>query len=229
MKRAIVVVIIYSFFAFLTSAQETSASARPPQHPSRGPELLSFDELVTLSSTSNPAGPLAERLNALLTTPFVTNDAESGISPHRPEVGKLGPMLRVAFWNIERGLNFDLIRSALSDPDEFQRIAAPISKITDDKKNLVDSQLRTLRDADVLVLNEVDFGMKRTEYRDVAAELAHALRMNYVYAVEFVEVDPLFELGIEQVHLPDTQQDQSCGKTWRWTTNATMGCTGPPF
>jgi hypothetical protein len=33
--------------------------------------------------------------------------------------------------------------------------------------------------------------MKRTGYRDVAAELAEAARMNYVYGVEFLEIDQL--------------------------------------
>jgi len=32
--------------------------------------------------------------------------------------------------------------------------------------------------------------------------------MNYAYGVEFVEVDPVFAIGTEQVHLPDAQQDQ---------------------
>jgi endonuclease/exonuclease/phosphatase family metal-dependent hydrolase len=50
--------------------------------------------------------------------------------------------------------------------------------------------------ADVIVLNEVDWGVKRTGYRDVARELAAALRMNYAWGVEFVEIDPL-ETGTE--------------------------------
>ena len=49
--------------------------------------------------------------------------------------------------------------------------------------------------------------MKRTEYRNVTRELAAALHMNYAYGVEFVEVDPVFGLGTEQVHLTDAQQD----------------------
>ena len=53
-----------------------------------------------------------------------------------------------------------------------------------------------MKQADVIVLNEVDFGMKRTDYRNVAADLASALGMNYAYGVEFVEVDPI-ALGIE--------------------------------
>jgi endonuclease/exonuclease/phosphatase family metal-dependent hydrolase len=67
--------------------------------------------------------------------------------------------------------------------------------------------LGDLQDADVLILNEADWGMKRTEYRDVARELAAALHMNYAYGVEFVEVDPVFELGTEQIHLPDVKED----------------------
>jgi hypothetical protein len=47
------------------------------------------------------------------------------------------------------------------------------------------------------VLNEVDWGMKRTDYRNVAADLATVLRMNYAYGVEFVEVDPI-ALGTEE-------------------------------
>lgn len=54
-----------------------------------------------------------------------------------------------------------------------------------------------MKQADVIVLNEVDWGMKRTEYRNVAAELASALNMNYAYGVEFVEVDPI-DLGLEK-------------------------------
>jgi endonuclease/exonuclease/phosphatase family metal-dependent hydrolase len=38
--------------------------------------------------------------------------------------------------------------------------------------------------------------------------LAEALHMNYAYGVEFVEVDPLFDLDTEQVHLTDVQQDR---------------------
>ena len=57
-------------------------------------------------------------------------------------------------------------------------------------------QAALLRQSDVIVLNEVDWGVKRTDYRDVARDLASALGMNYAYGVEFVEVDPLV-LGTE--------------------------------
>ena len=172
------------------------------------PSVLSFDELVTLSATAKPSGPLAARLDTLLTTPFIDNSATAaGANPHRPEVRKVGAVLRVGFWNIERGLNFDLIRAAVTNTEDFERLAASEGRLSDSRKALIESQLRDLQDADVLVLNEVDRGMKRTEYRDVARELAAALHMNYAYGVEFVEVDPIFALGTEQVHLENAEQD----------------------
>jgi hypothetical protein len=39
----------------------------------KGLDLLSFDELVKLSDTDEPAAPLMAKLNRLLTTPFWGN------------------------------------------------------------------------------------------------------------------------------------------------------------
>src|SRR5579863_3672665 len=185
----------------------------PQTAPPANPDLLSFDDLVTLSKTAEPTGDLAHRLDSLLNTPFLHDDKSA--KPLRPNVPTLGPTLRVAMWNIERGLNIDLIRAALTDPTKFNELA-PNETPSDQKSQTnhithraaVDSQLQRLQDLDLLILNEADFGMKRTNYDDVTADLASALHMNYAYAVEFVEVDPIFDLGSEDIHLPDPQQDQ---------------------
>ncbi len=188
-------------------AQESTAP--PAETRSHDTQLLSFDDLVILSSTAKPDGGLQERLARLLDTPFVNNDgAVAGERPHRPGSGNSGPILRVGLWNIERGLNFDLIRAALTNTAEFERLAETSGHWASAQRETIELQLMTLQNADVLVVNEVDWGMKRTEYRDVARELGIALHMNYVYGVEFVEVDPIFALGTEQVHLPVAQQDR---------------------
>jgi endonuclease/exonuclease/phosphatase family metal-dependent hydrolase len=206
MRRAITLGLLLSLSVLFASAQEKSAQTAELR--SEDPALLSFDDLVTLSATPKPDGALGARLNSLLTTPFVHNDATAaGVEPHRPSVEKLGPVLRVGFWNIERGLNFELIRAALTDTNGFERLEGNQRQISAARKARIESQLKDLQNVDVLVLNEVDWGMKRTEYRDVARELAAALHMNYAYGVEFVEVDPVFALGTEQVRLPDAEQD----------------------
>lgn len=172
------------------------------------PELLTFDELVAAAATATPAGPLKEKLARLLAEPFVSNEAAlAGQQPRRPQVEGLGTVLRAAFWNIERGTEFDLIRLALSSPAEFlQRVPAGSSVSAEDRA-VAEEQLRALQESDVLILNEVDLGMKRSDYRDVARELAEALGMNYVYGVEFVEVDRL-HLGLEQADLDDDTQER---------------------
>jgi endonuclease/exonuclease/phosphatase family metal-dependent hydrolase len=163
------------------------------------PALLNFDELLALYENDTPPEPLERRLQELLETPFVDNGAaarEVG-QPHvfSPQVG---PILRVAHWNIERGIAFEDIRAALGGRDAFAKHLNQLERHSDPKQQaraLDEAQM--LNQADVVMLNEVDWGLKRSDYRHVARELAAALGMNYAFGVEFVEVDPL-TLGIEK-------------------------------
>jgi endonuclease/exonuclease/phosphatase family metal-dependent hydrolase len=206
-RRILAPLVFVLFTCVLFAHAQEGMAPRDDEH-QEVPALLSFDELIALSSSAKPEGALAARLSSLLTTPFTDNSAGAqGTQPHRPSVEGLGPVLRVGLWNIERGLNFDQIRTALSNASEFEHFEDSQNKIDAARKTRIDAQLKALQDVDVLVLNEVDWGMKRTEYRDVARELAAALRMNYAYGVEFVEVDPVFELGTEQIHLADAAED----------------------
>ncbi len=195
-------------------------------HPAEAsaPEVLSFEQLNTLSKTAKPEGALGERLNKILTTPVIQNIADTASTqPHRPVVKGLGPSLRVGFWNIERGLNFNLIHSALAEDAEFRASALTASS---NRASAIRDELRNLRDADILALNEVDLGMKRTEYRDVARDLAGKLRMNYAYGVEFVEVDPLFDLDTERISLPDRALQQRLEEDLRVDTDRYHGLHG---
>ena len=165
----------------------------------RAPELLTYDELVQLYEEENPPDALQSKLHSLLTTPFVSNAASArGVKPLLPSTAILGTFLRVVEWNIERGLEYEAIRSAFTDTAGFAKLrdsaAYPPGS---EKRKIVLQQIALMKQADVIVLNEVDWGMKRTEYRNVAAELAAALGMNYAYGVEFVEVDPI-ALGLEK-------------------------------
>jgi len=163
------------------------------------PELLTYDEIIQLYQDENPPAPLQEKLNKLLTTPFVRNFAsESGVTPLKPEQPQIGKILRVAQWNIERGLEFDAVRFAFSDPRQFNALMEDKeSKAGEEERAKIREEIALLQQADLLVLNEVDWGVNRTLFRNVADELAHALNMNYAYGVEFVEVDPI-TMGIDQ-------------------------------
>lgn len=167
-------------------------------------DLLSFEELVKLSETAKSEGELGRRLDAVLSSAPIHNDG--AVPPRKPKTENLGSLVRVGVWNIERGLNLEDIKGALTGNAKLPVDGSAGGK--EGQKELVGLQLSALRDVDVLVLTEADLGMKRTGYKDVARELAGALQMNYVYGVEFVEVDPIFELGTEEVHVPaDAQAD----------------------
>lgn len=152
----------------------------------QAPTLLAYDELVTLAAEHVPQG-LHAKLQNLLNTPLVSNGAaRSGTNP-------AGRVLRVAFWNLERGYNFDELLRA------FASVELPPGNATGrTAPSEAAAQAGMLREADVLVLNEVDLGVSRSGYRDVAAELASTLGMNHAYGVEFVEVDPVL-LGLVAV------------------------------
>jgi hypothetical protein len=80
------------------------------------PKLLTFEELVELEKTDEPSKQLAARLDQLLRTPFLSNEAfYAGAKPKRPSSEAMGPFLRATMWNIERGIEFDGIRTSLSE------------------------------------------------------------------------------------------------------------------
>ncbi len=159
------------------------------------PAVFDYAELIRLGD-AELAPELAAKLETLTTTPFVSNEAWlRGVRPRRPDIPGLGPSLRVVMWNIERGIRFEEIVEVFSDPDAFVRRTRNVGRRID--AGAILDQLDILSTADVLVLNEVDWGVKRSDYRRVAKELAEALDMNWAYGVEFIEIDPI-QLGTEQ-------------------------------
>jgi endonuclease/exonuclease/phosphatase family metal-dependent hydrolase len=195
------------------------------------PELLTFDQLVDLEKNDPPSPGLAEKLEHLVTTPFLSNEAYfNGAKPKRPSSPDLGPYLRAICWNIERGIHFDPIRIALSEPEKFDQVLAerkdPKAKpLTPDQLKIVKQQLDLLQPADLLILNEVDYGVTRTDYRDVARDLAKTLSMNYAYGVEFLELDPL-NLGLEKVELDDKEAQADIQKSFDADKSRYIGMHG---
>ncbi|MEE8583880.1 MAG: endonuclease/exonuclease/phosphatase family protein, partial [Acidobacteriota bacterium] len=212
--------------ALLTVGSLTTAA---PQEYVRysAPQSFTYDELVALAQDDLPP-QLEEKLQRLTTTPFVSNEAFLGEAlPHRPEVEGLGSVLRVALWNIEQGIELDAIKLLLTDKDAF------LSRYLQDRTGMHSQQegggkdqlpsinrerlledIDVLQTADILVLNEVDWGTKRSGYRAVVRELGQALHMNWAYGVEFLEIDPA-QTGTETF---DNVQDEAERKRLRQET-----------
>jgi endonuclease/exonuclease/phosphatase family metal-dependent hydrolase len=160
-----------------------------------GPPVLSFADLTLLYAEDIPTPDLQTKLTRLLTTPFVNNaTAPTALSPSVKT--RSANSIRVASWNIERGLQYEAVKAALTNDKQYFRRLTPAMRNSSFNLEKVLSEAEKLSQSDVVILNEADWGVKRTEYRYVARELANAARMNYAFAVEFVEVDPL-TLGTE--------------------------------
>jgi endonuclease/exonuclease/phosphatase family metal-dependent hydrolase len=76
---------------------------------------------------------------------------------------RLKSFLRVAQWNVERGVRFPQILETLRSDE-------------------------TLKWADIILLNEADVGMSRSENRDVACELAESLGMHMIFGAAHLEL-----------------------------------------
>ena len=229
---AVVVIGILVFLPFgLAQTKMPIGASQPKLTRLSKPELLTFDELVQLEKKDDPQPKLAARLNQLLHTPFISNEASlSGAKPNRPSSETLGPFIRATMWNIERGIQLDGIKIALAEPDKFGKYIEekknPKSKpLTAEELGEVNKQLEILRPTDLFIVNEVDNGVTRTNYRDVARELAQALNMNYAYAVEFLELDPL-NLGLEKVNLDDKAAQEDIQKSFEPDKSRYLGLHG---
>jgi endonuclease/exonuclease/phosphatase family metal-dependent hydrolase len=176
--------------------------------------MMSYQELVALGEEETIDPALGAKLHTLLTTPFVNNEAYfNGIKPLRPDIKGMGPSLRLVEWNIERGIEFDKIQLLLTNTQGFlNEVHSETASNTNAEKakdQVLRAQMEVLQSADVLVLNEVDWGMKRSDYRAVVKDLANALKMNWAYGVEFVEVDPkiLGTQSFANVENPDERKE----------------------
>jgi hypothetical protein len=210
-----VIALLFCFIVPVIQAQQNSS-----------PALLTFNELVELYENENPSPELSNKLNKLLTTPFVSNSV--GTRPARSvktTSGTTGPYVRVATWNIERGLEFEAVRAALTNDRRFFSRLSPAARPSKFNLTSVLQQAAELSRADIIVLNEVDWGLKRTDYRNVARELAAALQMNYAYGVEFVEVDPL-TLGTETLEGETSSDKDEMVKNLAVDKSRTLGLHG---
>lgn len=156
------------------------------------PGLFSYPELKSLYEQEILPESLEDKLNILLTTPFVDNSRAAKTSFSFSRSPRIGEFLRVAQWNIERGLEYEAIEAAFTDEARFAALLdAEEFPVGSKKRKNVLEEARALRGADIILLNEVDWGLKRTEYRNVAADLAARLGMNYAFGVQFLELSPV--------------------------------------
>jgi endonuclease/exonuclease/phosphatase family metal-dependent hydrolase len=171
------------------------------------PRFLTFNELQKLYKDPHPGGLLGWKLKKFRTTPIISNEAYyQGAKPSHHIDPKLGPCLTLASWNIEESLHMkDAIAVFSSPPDQFRSMIdlqeAPEGS---SRYETVLRQRERLAHADIVVLQEMDIGVNRSGYINAAGELAKALKMNYAFGNEQLELDP-FSLGLKKIYRADAK------------------------
>ena len=181
------------------------------------PEFLSFEELKGLYYNPLPdgylrSGYLEDKVYRFFRTPIIDNRPYyRGIRAHRPVDDQIGQLLRVVSWNIEKSIHMKDAIAVFSSEDELRkRIDTDKIKEAQQLEPILD-QRKKLANADIIVLQEMEIGIKRSGYLNAAGELAKALDMNYTYAPQYLEIDPV-QLGLQKVYLKDGEVDEEATK-----------------
>lgn len=177
----------------------------------QAPQFLTFGELQDLyKSDLYPRASLRRKLKKFMTTPIISNEAYyEGARPSGAVDSKLGvPAVHVVSWNIEKSIQMKDAIAAFSSVDEFRSLI-DLEKAPEGSEayETILRQRNRLEGADVIVLQEMDIGVKRSGYINAAGDLAKALKMNYAFAPEQLEIDPVY-LGLETIQYDDGTVDR---------------------
>ncbi|MEO6050925.1 MAG: endonuclease/exonuclease/phosphatase family protein [Pyrinomonadaceae bacterium] len=135
----------------------------------RFPELLKFESTAEMEASElwREIKPEVERvMNAVVVEDLSEPGAGATGSPHGSHKNPVTTVpgsdpIRALAWNLERGIRFGGIVATLKNHSE-------------------------LKDKDILLLTELDYGMARSGNRFVAQEIARELKLNYVFAPVYI-------------------------------------------
>ncbi len=167
---------------------------------------LSHRDLLKLSKRTISDKSVLVRLNKQLTKSYVVNkkqridNTEKKIKLNPPAGGEARqgrqspilfpkPYLRIAHWNIQRGLNINIIKQIFGDMDGFYYSYK--NNLKETQQEGFKKELKDFASSDIISLNEVDIGMPRTNYKNTVSELAKTLNYNYTFATEFIELSSI--------------------------------------
>jgi hypothetical protein len=130
--------------------------------------------------------------------PFIRNEATlAGAQPKASIVPGVGPVLRIAEWNINPTTRASEVKLALSDRQGFLAAARANPKLRSKDLHKIEDELENLQGSDLVVLDEIDDGVPRMHCENVPRDSAQALHMNYVFGVEFIELKKIRNAEVE--------------------------------
>lgn len=147
-----------------------------------------YQTLKELSEGKEIKAESIKHLEKVLDTVFYEN---KGRTPQPIKINQeLGlKYITLTQWNMERGFNIELIQKIIRNPSAYLKHDIKTG-FNDAELKQIKSELDTFRETDIFILNELDWGIHRTAFKNIAANFAHSLGAEYVFAPEFIELSP---------------------------------------
>lgn len=147
------------------------------------PDYLSFEEIQSFTQSRAPNLESFANLNRILQGSF--GETHKTTQTKLQETNEY-QYIRVSNWNLERGLKLGQLKKIIRDPQKYMDEL----KLKQASKDKLKAQIQILQNSDIFTLNEVDWGIQRTKYRNVAKDFAEIFNANYLFAAEFIELSP---------------------------------------
>jgi len=231
-KKYQIFIAIMLIFVFSLDSLATLSSA------GSGVDDLSFNDFVKIYKDKDYKRPLT---NKILATPIIDNTINAPQKITYKSHPKLKDLVVLTQWDLLYNLDSEKVYDAFFNPEklievskkDFESNSIYLKNDTEDTepfnrvKEKITQESKILNSSDIIVLNNVDIGMPRTQYRNVPLELAQKLNYNYVFAPEFIEVDPA-TLGLEDNRWSDSNMVTESGIAKEYSVDKTKykGLTG---
>ena len=167
--------------------------------------LLSYDDLVHIYRDKTYKQNITSKI---FSQPIVNNNISSADKDYPfKKCPHMGDYIRVSFWSIDGGKNYEQIEDVFFEPEKLtKKIDTKNSKMSymkgssitkKEAKQKVLEEANRFSQSDILMLNDADIGLARTDYKNTVDELATTLGYNYALIPEFLEIDPQI-LGVSK-------------------------------
>lgn len=176
--------------AALIFSSASPAFARKVLQAHAGLNEIKLGELRELIANDPPNPETLRKLDlALSQTEFEQVKVKSNLKYNSKHKRRF---FRAAQWNIGKGKNIDDILEMLTSTKTYLDTKINTDTHPRDSKQRVHlkREIKFLKSADILILNETEDGLARSGYRNVTKSIADAMNAGYVFVPEFIEIDP---------------------------------------
>jgi endonuclease/exonuclease/phosphatase family metal-dependent hydrolase len=150
--------------------------------------FFTYQELQELSKSFELRPELKNKLKGVFNNPIngqTKFEAQTKLKNHLRIQRKY---FRVIHWNLERGHRLKDLDRALNQTTQYIKDSQDPKRDLD--KELFITEANLFKETDIYTLNEADFGMQRTDYKNTVEEFAKITKSNYyTFVPEFIEID----------------------------------------